>query len=229
MEILSDAVFHGNVEFKTKITLPNGCVGAGNLAERSEFVITDNSIKVGQVGASYIFSRGQITTGCGSIVIGTFSGSHDNYSPIGENQFSQTRTITFPSSAGTLALTSQIPSLSGYLTTSAAASTYLSKTEAESLYTRIKYIPIDFDVPASCTKFTVPTGLSGSFDIGSMAMFRCVDTSDLGYKHPNDQLFKQVSVDLYQIGCSHTILVEKSSSFAIGSSDGYELRLAYYR
>lgn len=134
MEILSDAVFHGSVEFKTKTTLPNGYVGAGNLAERSEFIITDNSIKVGQVGASYVFSRGQITTGCDSIVIGTFSGSYDNYSPIGENQFNNKRTITFPSSAGTLALTSQIPSLSGYLTTSAASSTYLSKTDASSTY-----------------------------------------------------------------------------------------------
>lgn len=122
---------------------------------------------------------------------------------------------------------------STYLSKANAKSTYLSRTDAESTYvqqssaTKIKQIKIDFDVPASCTKFTVPTGLSGPFDIGSMAMFRCVDTSDLGYKHPNDQLFKQVSVDLYQIGCSHTILVEKSSSFSIGASDGYRLRLTY--
>ena len=69
-----------------------------------------------------------------------------------------------PSTDGTLALTSQIPSLSGYLTTSTASSTYLSKTDAASTYVKkvdsLKYkrVPIDFDVPANCTKFFTAAG-----------------------------------------------------------------------
>lgn len=228
MEILSDATFKGSVTLSNssvagqglKFVSSNGTIlqlstvdtgSLNNGASRNGCVLQLGFEDGGWSGRGIGFATDQIYADQ------LYVGSHVslNLCTITVNG---SKLITFPSSSGILALTSQIPSLSGYLT----------KNLADSIYTKVKNIPINFDVAASCTKFTVSTDLSG-VDLQSMAMFRCVDTSDLGYTSstPNEHLYKQVAVDLYQIGCSHTVLVEKSSSFAIGASDGYELKLIY--
>ena len=137
-----------------------------------------------------------------------------------------------PSSSGTLALTSQIPSLSGYLTTSAASSTYLSKTDASSTYVKkvdaLKYkrVPINFDVPENCTKFFTADGTGVCSE--NVVSLNLLKNEAISLGQSNCFAAKQVQADVWAITGGQFFVVEKSSAFAIGSSDGYVISAVYY-
>lgn len=115
MEILSDAVFHGNIEAKEQIKVGSSIIRTFNHnfngSERSEWILSDDPIRVGRVGAANIFSRESLTIGSNSIQIGTFIGNHGANEPIDGNHFCQVRTITFPSETSTLASTNDLKNI----------------------------------------------------------------------------------------------------------------------
>lgn len=132
-------------------------------------------------------------------------------SPISNSISFKGNSITFPSKAGTLALTSQIPtvpSVAGFL--------------------KYKKIPIDFDVPADCTAFNISEN-SGNYisdyQVISIGLFKTESPYEIGSGFAF--AIKQVQADVL-VTCNANVVVEKSSAFAIGASDGYEIRAAYY-
>lgn len=98
---------------------------------------------------------------------------------------------------------------------------------------KLKYesIPINFDVPADCTKFTVD--VTGNFTYGNMLSARMMKLQhDVCFGVGQAQGYgasKFVDVDVWTPCTSiGKVLIEKSSSFAMCSTDGYELKLIYY-
>lgn len=98
---------------------------------------------------------------------------------------------------------------------------------------KLKYesIPINFDVPADCTKFTVD--VTGDFTYGNMLSARMMKLQhNVCFGVGQAQGYgasKFVDVDVWTPCTSiGKVLIEKSSSFAMSSADGYELKLIYY-
>lgn len=112
----------------------------------------------------------------------------------------------------------------GIILTSTNYSNYIQKPQ-ESL--KHESIYINFDVPADCTIFSLTTG--GKFyhsDLFSATMMKY--DSDLKFGNETIMAWKPVDVDVL-VACQvvGTILVRKSSSFAMNRSDGYTLNLVY--
>lgn len=178
MEILSDAVFHGNVEAKEQIKVGSSIIRTFNHnfngSERSEWIVSDDPIRVGQVGASNIFSRGSLTIGSNSIQIGKFTGNHGTNEPIDGNHFCQVRTITFPSETSTLASTNDL----------------------KNVKTKRIILPSPTGIPSTCSRFyfeNSETGCVQELSIDSISEFfikQVINTDDEG---------KNVQIDISQI------------------------------
>lgn len=242
MEILSDATFKGQIIAENYITSKMGLIiGDSSITE----FVTDSGESFIMLGKS---NNGLIGNSSSRNVCFYIGGvNSDGSACFGSSSIVASKKMqTCYATIGCLFLCSPSVSIgdgSGINLThmsneiSNFSSTYLSKYDASSTYLTksvgMQYceIPINFDVPANCTRFLVGPISSMYGKFGSMSMFRRVRTSDGGYtpEHAADSLYKQVAVDLYQVGCAsdvaHHILVEKSSSFAMGASDGYHLRL----
>lgn len=229
MEILSDTIFKGNVLIKKSLVVSH---------EITEFHDDGSSLFDGKVyflcgikTSNDSFIGGNLIVGCSqlSLTVGFGSGKFAAYNDVelGNGCGSNTKirgnlllclasntidfrgnSITFPSKAGTLALTSDIPpapDVSGFL--------------------KYKKVPIDFDVPADCTAFFTASGLGVCSDkVISLGLFQ---------KEPQGKYgciaIKQVPADVWAWGFDgEKFIVEKSSAFAINSADGYEIRAAYY-
>lgn len=232
MEILSDAIFKGNVLIKKSLVV-----------SKSMTEFNDDDVSASFFGEAYFycgfkthgdsFVGGGLGVGCRQLSspssvgfgYGKFTAYSDvelgnkcdsnttiygniSLSPISNSISFKDKSITFPSKAGTLALTSDIPSVpdvSGFL--------------------KYKKVPIDFDVPADCTAFFTASGLGVCSDnVISLGLFQ---------KEPQGKYdciaIKQVPADVWAWGyAGEKFIVEKSSAFAISSTDGYEIRAAYY-
>ncbi len=215
MEILSDATFRGNVDFRGQSFTIYGKDGPIFYANSSANHISEFGNLISNTG----IATNSINLRC-SVILSKSSDGRYSY------------TQCLQAKDGTIALTSDIPSLSGYLTTSAASSTYLSKTDASSTYVKkvdaLKYkrVPIDFDVPANCTKFFTADGTGVCSDnILSLNLLKN-EAIDLGQS--NCGAVKQVQADVWAIYGGQNFVVEKSSAFAISSSDGYVISAVYY-
>ena len=247
MEILSDATFKGS------LTLSNSSVAGQGL----KFVSSKGQIL--QLSTPDTFLDGKSTNGCIlqlEYEDGGWSGRQIGFSTdfiyakylcvVGNAEISgQLRLSSVvpllvggfpvffqPNKTGTIALTSDIPSLSDYLTTSTASSTYLSKTDAESTYVKkvdaLKYkrVPIDFDVPANCTKFFTADGTGVCSN--NVVSLNLLKNEAISLGQSNCGAVKQVQADVWAIYGGQHFVVEKSSSFAISSSDGYVISAVYY-
>ena len=226
MEILSDTIFKGNVLIKKSLVVSR---------EITEFHDDGSSLFGGKVyflcgikTSNNSFIGGDLIVGCSqlSLTVGFGSGNFAAYNDVdlGNNCGSNTKirgnlllclasntidfrgnSITFPSKAGTLALTSQIPtvpSVDGFL--------------------KYKKVPIDFDVAADCTVFIIVNGgCVGSDKVISLNLFKRGVAAGCG-------AIKQVQADVWAMDSGRLFAIEKSSAFAISSTDGYEIRAAYY-
>ena len=233
MEILSDATFRGATTFKKDVSIDGGnfsvtLPGSSDPSIRtnyktdgavynfvvigSEFVLDD--FTVGN-GTAYFKGQGGIKVTNDAVITGganirggaNINGGTTIYNSLNLSGFNKINTngksITFPSKAGTLALTSDIPSV-------------------PSDVARVKSLPIDFDVAADCTRFYVP-GANGA-NVYSLQMFKWNDSDGVcGYYLKN--------VDLAVVSDSNIpgsfVVVEKSSSFAISASDNYSIKIVY--
>lgn len=90
---------------------------------------------------------------------------------------------------------------------------------------RVQSLPITFDVPAECTRFYVPG--ANSPEPYSIQLFKAYDSGDGHSEH--GYVVKNVDLGLVcgdsVEGC--VVVVEKSSSFAMSSTDYYSIRLVY--
>ena len=187
MEILSDAIFKGNVLIKKSLVVSKSITEFRDDDSASFFgeayfycgFKTNEESFIGgnlNVGCRQLLSTSSVGFGYGKFAAyndvelgndgcGSNTKIHGNLLLcLASNTIDfRGNSITFPSTAGTLALTSQIPSLTGYLTTSAASSTYLSKTDASSTYLsktdasstyQKKFTTFSSpSIPANCTAF----------------------------------------------------------------------------
>lgn len=112
----------------------------------------------------------------------------------------------------------------GIILTSANYSNYIQKPQ-ESL--KHETIYINFDVPADCTIFSLTTKDKFNCDHLFSATMMKYD-SDFDFGTGPLMTWKPVDVDVL-VACQAIgkILVRKSSSFAMNSSDGYTLNLIY--
>ena len=220
MEILSDSTFKGSV------TLSNSSVAGQGL----KFVSPKGHIL--QLWAPDTFSNGESTNGC-VLRLGFEDGGWD-LSDIGfetdyiySDYLNVDKTsrikdlvivsptirvnnsgITFPSTNGTLALTSQIPSMDGVA--------------------HVQSLPITFNVPAECTRFYVKG--ANSTRPYSIQLFKWNETSRESF-HEFGDFVKNVDLGVVcgsEAGDGvYAVVVEKSSSFAMSSTDGYSIRIVY--
>ena len=154
------------------------------------------------------------TKGCGCLEIGSIS-------------------ITKNNSANSLVFTNTKNFSSAYLDLdkSGVCATILTTKNYSDITCQLisKSIPITYDVPASCTLFGVELGVATSirYDHLYSATMMKYD-SDLSFGGVNMKAFKLVDVDVLVPENNYSeILIRKSSSFAMNSSDGYTLNLVY--
>ena len=216
MEILSDAVFHGDVSIGTSTnpkTLKLYTNGNGNVLTigetgGTEILKTDGIVKFENINANYanicsltVFGNSStLSIGFWSIsdqYPGFYQSQTKNRFYFGQRELNRTYYI---------ATQDQIPSRESFPFSNE--------------------LPIDFDVPAECTRFYVHGALNGT--PASIQMFKRVSNSgESGYKVVNVDLAWVCgsAVESDTKGCA--IVVEKSSSFAMCSTDGYSIRTIY--
>ena len=176
MEILSDATFKGSLTIDAGSNLSKDLLVFENFSSDRTYstpISFSFGNNIGSTGTSCVLVldnkdvsgsldfkvNGRIFAGCIEVTNDLWTNSVCvNFISGNDGQC-----LTLPASSGTLALTSQIPSLSGYLTTSAASTTYLSKTTASSTYLsktdasstyQKKFTTFSSpSIPANCTAF----------------------------------------------------------------------------
>lgn len=87
--------------------------------------------------------------------------------------------------------------------------------------------PINFDVSADCSKFVVPGPAESAYSgkVHSAQMLRTSVSVDFGQ---SDCLaFQPLMADIYVHQSLEDVLVHKSTSFAIRSTDGYQIDVVY--
>ena len=207
MEILSDTVFHGDVSIGTSTnpkTLKLYINGNGNVLTigqtgGTEILKTDGFAKFGTVNADYLTTRNlDLSTPCGTASI---SLSGDNLFEF--NQQKNSNNFYFgqrePGKTYYIATQDQIPSMCGVA--------------------HIQELPINFNVPAECTRFQVPG--ANCIDAYSIQLFK-INSDGNGYTIKTIDFGTVCATD-----GNPAIVVEKSSSFAMCSTDGYFIRLVY--
>lgn len=194
MEILSDTMFRGATTFKKDVTIDGGdfsltVPGKSVPLVTTKLNITEFSISgVARIRGSLQLDNNTITR------VISCSGAESSYS------------INLPSDAGTLALTSQIPTV-----------------PSMACVARVCDFLINFNVAADCTRFYVDRTPNLPYGPASLQMFTDrLPNGGTGYYLKNVDL----GVEKIDMGNPY-VFVEKSSSFAISASDGYSIRLVY--
>lgn len=218
MEILSDTVFHGDVSIGTSTNPKSlklygvddgGVVSTLTIGQTGETEIlkTDGFAKFGNVTVDYLTTRTfDLSTHCGSANI---SLSGDNLFEF--NQHKSSNHFYFdrrePGKTYYIATQDQIPSRKSFPFSNE--------------------LPINFDVPAECTRFYVHGALNGN--PASIQMFKRYQPSsgEAGTKVVNVDLAWVCGSDVQSDTKGCAIVVEKSSSFAMRSTDGYSIRTIY--
>lgn len=87
--------------------------------------------------------------------------------------------------------------------------------------------PINFDVSADCSKFVVPGPANSAYagKVHSAQMLRTSVSVDFGQS--NCLAFQPLMADIYVQQSLEAVLVHKSTSFAISSTDGYQIDVVY--
>lgn len=225
MEILSDAVFHGDVSIGSSTnqkslklygldscglalsTLTIGQTGG------TEILKTDGIAKFGMVNAdngittnSVVANHFDLSCSTGSAymemtcsgVLDFFQFKNANHFYFGEREIGKKYYI---------ATQDQIPSMDGVA--------------------HVQSLPITFDVPADCTRFYMP-GVN-SITPYSIQLFKHNETTG-----ESGDFVKNVDLGIVcgskvnaGSGPRGAVVVEKSSSFAMCSTDGYSIRIVY--
>lgn len=219
MEILSDTVFHGDVSIGTSTNPKSlklygldsgGVVSTLTIGQTggTEILKTDGIVKFGQITVDYVTTRNlDLSTLCGSANI---SLSGDKLFEF--NQHKTSNNFYFgrrePGKTYYIATQDQIPSMDGVA--------------------HVQSLPITFDVPAACTRFYMP-GVK-SITPYSIQLFKHNETTGESgdfVKNVDLGIVCGSKVNNTGSGPRGAVVVEKSSSFAMSSTDGYSIRIVY--
>lgn len=219
MEILSDTVFHGDVSIGT-LTNPktlklytngNGNVlTIGQTGNRTEILETDGIAKFYTVNVDSSVTANSFcfnSTGASSGIYLRYSdkllefsqGQYNNLFIFGCREYGKIYCI---------ATQDQIPSMDGVA--------------------HVQSLPITFDVPAECTRFYMP-GVN-SITPYSIQLFKHNETTGESgdfVKNVDLGIVCGSKVNNTGSGPRGAVVVEKSSSFAMSSTDGYSIRIVY--
>lgn len=229
MEILSDTTFKGKVNINSTLSVGNNFILDPNTGISEFGVFVGNShIRTGSLETKNISVSNDVVFG-GNVTLSAnkhliLSNNNNTYKCVEIVALSDSGSLGFffYTSGGR----------SGCFYISPTSDTGRRLLDDRDLCGKImsRTFPINFDVSADCSKFVVhcPSGLSDyNAKVHSAQMLK---TSTIKFKDSNIDgclAFQPIMADIYIDQLLREVIVQKSTSFAIGAADGYQIDVVY--